>query len=552
VMVLGWAGCTDNHVVSAPSGATGDPAWAAYAMWGFHAAVAAIIVAGAWLAYRLRVRGFRAALFGGAVAAAVIAMLAGADRILPRSLANVAQTAPAARPTLAAALEQWLVLLCAPRSPCSADADEPYPVYFVASEGGGIRAAYWTALVLAELSTRIPGFASRTFSISGVSGGAVGAAVLRSCMRGSAAEVGTCVQRFGRADLLTPLVSAWMFEDVLARFVPTSRCATPGCGIMTRGAWFEQAMARAAPGLEARLVPAQDGPATPYLLLNATWVETGERAIASDLLVDAVDFPTARDQVAILGHDLTLASAAHNAARFPFVNAIGTVRSAGDACPKERDERESSRVCGHVADGGYFDNSGGHSTGDVLRALGRLLHQPQVATLSSRQIGWLRRNLVPQVIMIRNGLEARKIRIESHERAAPQQHDRCDATDPSLPRCRGRFWLLTDLLGPAVTAFNAGGTGANGRLAESLLDRVVEASRFDLAMRTTQPRVVTFDLTTDNVLYPLGWYLSSRARACMELAATRNVRYRDLCRPDDGACIERVQPSMRSDAAPDC
>jgi hypothetical protein len=498
-------------------------------------------------------RRLKAAFLAFGVAGAVVATLAGADRVLPRSLATVVAAPPATRPTVAAALERWLVTLCAPGSPCANGADEPLPVYFVASEGGGIRAAYWTALVLAELFTRVPDFAARTFSISGVSGGAIGAAVFRSCLREPPGELASCVQRFGHADLLTPLVSAWMFEDVLARFLPTSHCATPGCGIMTRGAWFEQAMERAAPGLHAHLVPAQGERATPYLLMNATWVETGERAIASDLAIDAADFPTARDQAAILGHDLTLGSAAHNAARFPFINAIGTVRSGGDACPEERGDATSSRarrVCGHVADGGYFDNSGGHSAGDVLRALGRLLHQPQVATLSTRQLAWLRGNLVPQVIMIRNGLEARKIRIESQEQAVPQQHDRCDTADPSLPRCRGRFWLLTDLLGPAVTAFNAGGTGANGRLAESLLDRVVETARFDLAIRTEQPRVVTFDLRTENVLYPLGWYQSARARSCMESAAARDVGYRDLCRPDDTACIERAGRVARVGASP--
>ena len=550
VAVLGWGGCTDNHVVSPPPAVVENAAWAPYAMWAFHASIAVIVAIGAWVFYRFPLSRARAVVVAGIVAGALLATLAVADRVLPRSLADMALAPRAPRPSVTTALEKWLAALCKQGSACDSEAEEPLPVYFVSSEGGGIRAAYWTALVLATLSERIPDFASRTFSISGVSGGAIGAAVFRSCLAGATDSPAACVQRFGRADLLTPLVSAWMFEDLLARFVPTAHCATPGCGIMTRGAWFEQAMERAAPGLGDRLVAAQREVATPYLLLNATWVETGERAIASDLAIDAGDFPTARDQSAILGHDLTLASAAHNAARFPFINAIGTVRSAGDACPDVgRSAPRGSSVCGHVADGGYFDNSGGHTTGDVLRALGRLLHQPEGATLSSRQLAWLRRNLVPQAIMIRNGLEARKIRIESQASSSASAPGQCDASDPSLPRCRGRFWLLTDLLGPAVAAFNAVGTGANGRLAESLLDRTIEGARFDLAMRTTQPRVTTFDLrpeaapesTRANVLYPLGWYLSTRARSCMERAAARNVSYRDLCRADDAACVDRAQ-----------
>jgi hypothetical protein len=552
VIALGWGGLTDNHVVAGPPETLETlSVWAPYTMWGAHLAIAVILAFGGWRFYRLRTGGVAAVVLASLLAASLAATLYVADRVLPRSLANVSITAPSSRPTIAAALEQWLGTLCRPGTACDDDADQPSPVYVVASEGGGIRAAYWTALVLAELSTRVPDFAARTFAISGVSGGAIGAAVFRGCLLEAPDALAGCVRRFGRADLLTPLVSAWMFEDVLARFIPTSFCATPGCGLLTRGAWFEQALERAAPGLGARLVPAPGPAATPYLLLNATWVETGERAIASDLVIDAAPFPTARDQLAILGHDLTLTSAAHNAARFPFINAIGTVRSGSEACPQERDDATSSparAACGHVADGGYFDNSGGHSAGDVLRALGRVLHQPQVATLSARKLAWLRRNLVPQVIMIRNGLEARRIRIESREQALPVEHDRCDATDPSLPRCRGRFRLLTDLLGPAVAAFNAGGTGANGRLAEALLDRAVETGRFDLATRSEQPHVVTFDLSTGNVLYPLGWYLSTRARTCMERAAGSNPRYRELCRPDDVACVQRAERSVRSDA----
>src|SRR6185312_8443598 len=63
------------------------------------------------------------------------------------------------------------------------------PVFIVASEGGGIRAAYWTALVLSTLQEQVPSipaqdasfqpqdFASHLFAISGISGGSVGATV---------------------------------------------------------------------------------------------------------------------------------------------------------------------------------------------------------------------------------------------------------------------------------------------------------------------------------------------------------------------------------------
>src|SRR5258706_6410187 len=48
------------------------------------------------------------------------------------------------------------------------------PVFIVATEGGGIRAAYWTAAVLGTLHDATDGaFTRHLFAISGVSGGSV-------------------------------------------------------------------------------------------------------------------------------------------------------------------------------------------------------------------------------------------------------------------------------------------------------------------------------------------------------------------------------------------
>ena len=71
--------------------------------------------------------------------------------------------------------------------------DGPIPVILVSTEGGGIRAAYWTANVLAELQDRsqelvrqgeIPfDFARHVFSISGVSGGSLGGAIFAGLIK---------------------------------------------------------------------------------------------------------------------------------------------------------------------------------------------------------------------------------------------------------------------------------------------------------------------------------------------------------------------------------
>lgn len=598
VALLGWGGCTDNHAVwtaiSGPASMNGQQT-----MWYYQASLAAVVLVAALLACRViranhrKARGERDAegrrkrpdsvtlannrkASGYRLSAIVIGALAGfvvilwlADRHGPRALAaqdgqkttaSLPSSAPAqtnaaqSRPSLDKALVQWLGNLCSKDDRCATD--KPLPVYFVSAEGGGIRAAYWTALVLAELTHRIPDFEARTFSISGVSGGAIGASIYRVCLlqAASPAEIMTCVRRLGEAHLLGPLLGSWTFEDMLARVVPTYFCNSPGCGIMSRGAWFEQGMEDVWPALREPLAGgrARSGDRhLPYLLLNGTWVETGERAIASDLRIEPAHFPTARDQIALLGKDLPLSTAAHNAARFPYVNAIGSLRTMRSLCPVKRDDSAEDKEvsCGHLADGGYFDNSGGHSTADVLRALGGILQAPSESGLNPNLATWLHRNLMPQVIMIRNGLERKsEPKAGSQEKKDPHS---CGATEPELPRCKGRFWLMTDLFGPAVAAFNATGIGSNGRLAESLLRKEVLAVRpRPLSPEGRAHPVVELDLEKEGILYPLGWYLSPMARKGMENeACTLDVeRYKRLCASDDRACLAQAGRPAQGDS----
>jgi NADH:ubiquinone oxidoreductase subunit 6 (subunit J) len=53
-----------------------------------------------------------------------------------------------------------------------------YPIYIVATEGGGIYAAHRTATFLSDLQDRCPRFSHHLFAVSSVSGGSVGAAIM--------------------------------------------------------------------------------------------------------------------------------------------------------------------------------------------------------------------------------------------------------------------------------------------------------------------------------------------------------------------------------------
>ncbi|MCW5635057.1 MAG: patatin-like phospholipase family protein, partial [Rubrivivax sp.] len=428
-----------------------------------------------------------------------------------------------APPTLEQRFERWAAAAWR-----DGEGEPPARVLLVASEGGGVRAAYWTARVLAELRRTLPQFERQLLVLSGVSGGAVGEAVFAACPRDG---LDACVQGFGQADLLTPLVGAWMFEDVLARVLPTSLphnrwfnryCLQPGCGFLSRGLWFEQAMERSVPGLKRGITAA--GAEGPWLLLNATWVETGDRAIASGVEVEwqGDRFANARDQLAFVsregraGVDMPLSAAAHNAARFPFVNAIGRLR-------------DGRGTQAHLADGGYFDNAGAQGAIDVLARLRRwIAEQPACAegdARCQRQQAWLRR-LKPLVIVVQNGVP------DTCSTGTPGEQLDClqriwqrraqtapDAYEPAAPAQAGRWTLFVDALGPLVTLANVAGTGSNGRRAEALLKR--ECQRFGAGNDGCVLRIA--QRSDGGVLYPLGWYLSPTARRALDRQAQERV-----------------------------
>src|SRR6185369_10301332 len=109
---------------------------------------------------------------------------------------------------------------------------EKQPVFVIATEGGGIRAAYWTGIVLATLQDYNPEFADHVYAISGVSGGSLGAAVFTSlvkeqyCARADNSRTPAIgpLQPYAHAilsaDYLAPTTAYILYPDLLQRFLP--------------------------------------------------------------------------------------------------------------------------------------------------------------------------------------------------------------------------------------------------------------------------------------------------------------------------------------------
>lgn len=257
------------------------------------------------------------------------------------------------------------------------------PVILVGAEGGGIRAAYFTAISLARIADRCPTAADRIFAINGVSGGAVGAAVFAAILHEhplpdfsatpidrlppcdfGPAEPGPYEQRVNavlRQDHLSPLLGGLLFPDTVQRFLPF---AIP---MFDRQLAFERGLAvsfRDAIGADTLsqsiydMVPAAgEHRSTPHLLLNTTSVETGERVVAGNILFSSPDnVPNMRSFASMMPEaNFPVVTLAATSARFPYLSPSGYVIAGG------RKER--------FVDGGYFDNSGASTMIDLFNGL---------------------------------------------------------------------------------------------------------------------------------------------------------------------------------------
>lgn len=531
VAVLGIFDLTDTHRVRVWASAL--PALDAGALHFLFGAIVVLALFAFVLAWFWRVTpSLTARVVSGLLAALAVAVAVRLYDPAPGATAPVDR-----RPALEEAMGAWLRQLHSQLAARPAANAEPYPVFLVASEGGGIRSAYWTAALLTRLKSSVDRFDERTFSISGVSGGALGVATYRAC--GGEREPKACIDRVGYADLWTQLLGGVLFEDVIATVVPTWWCRGPGCGVLGRSYWFEGALESAVPALAQGLAAAPEPRRrVPHVFLTVTRVETGERAIQSDVAIEWKSFPGATDVTALAGADMRLSTAAHNSARFPLTNPVGAVY--GPDCPIDPQRPDGVRtpggkgLCTRLQDGGYFDNSSALTTADIVRALRRCLFDAPHCGLDAGQVQSLRAALRPVVIAIRNEQRfalAPGGKIEP-PCAAPSEARR----DPAFPVQAAPLTLLPTLLSAPATLYNT--REAHMRLADALLEREAGElwSALGLAARAAaQPAcgkapewigarpMIRFDLFADDTLYPSGWMLSQQAMKGIYDQAVRNV-----------------------------
>lgn len=233
------------------------------------------------------------------------------------------------------------------------------PVYLVAAEGGGLRAAAWTMAVLSELDKASNSIFSRqTFAVSGVSGGSVGLGFYWECrLRNSKSPV-NCGSRIVERDFLAPALARLLFVEPI-RILPSL-----SLWIEPRGRAFERTLEVASPSPEGRTRLAgafetvfdsnTPGKSPPVVIFNATNVATGQRVYFSNVDLNIFDAVHANG---LLPHGLSVpvSFAMHTSARFPGISSpakFGTYT---------------------LVDGGYRENTGVPELRYVLEAIERVL-----------------------------------------------------------------------------------------------------------------------------------------------------------------------------------
>jgi hypothetical protein len=331
---------------------------------------------------------------------------------------------------LAEAVADWMAVNCpAAAVPAACNA---HPV-IVASAGGASRAAFFTATIMGELLDTGPApVRDRLFAFSGVSGGAVGAVMIRSLLAepgpagrppcanldnrwfGPAEDYGsgpdkraltwkTCLQTLAAGDFLSPAFIGLAFRDLFGFVVAHDRAVLLEQALERRydliargqtgepGSGLGQVLGGARPG--GRSPPPPGAGWTPLLLLNTTSVAEGRRSILSDLQpFDCRDGTTNRlSPVAFdlyetiarrngtcetgpvaIGRGVRLSTAAVASARFPVISPQAAIR-----------DSENRALRDLLVDGGYFENDGLTTARELAQALAALALKPIILHITN-------------------------------------------------------------------------------------------------------------------------------------------------------------------------
>lgn len=245
------------------------------------------------------------------------------------------------------------------------------PLLLFAAEGGGIRAAYWTALGVDRIANHAQGanagpLCGGAFLSSGASGGAVGLTIASVTPPGSATA---SVRRLAGQQALGEATVGLVTRDLM---YAASGVPVPDLGAdapltwRDRAALIEDVWTEDIPALDTSWVAPRSswsdwGP-TGALVLNSTSATNGCRALVSQVRLPSGDLlrcggspgrVAGSVDIVECTRQISAATAALLSARFPYVTPAG-----GVDCPAAPGTPGTGGVHQQLVDGGYAENTG--------------------------------------------------------------------------------------------------------------------------------------------------------------------------------------------------
>lgn len=252
------------------------------------------------------------------------------------------------------------------------------PIIVVASDGGGIRSAYWTVSVLGGMLAVRPDLADKIYAMGGASGGSVGVGLVAGMLADGVPpeEIKEKAQRVLSEDYLATAVGHMIFRDFFCSVIV--RITSSGCE-RDRSSMLEIHMERVyreALKIDGESALESVPPTKPILFLNTTEVGTNRSVIFG---YDVLNLIESRDFQLVEPRRLRLSTAMFLSARFPVIGIDG--RLPAQISPTGR--------AMELIDGGYADNTGTLALGELIRQLPEAARSRVIAlSLTNAPLRW--------------------------------------------------------------------------------------------------------------------------------------------------------------------
>jgi hypothetical protein len=263
---------------------------------------------------------------------------------------------------------------------------EKFPVFFINSYGGGIKATVWTTMVIGRLdsitqATQLPDSVPKTnfqhyvFAYSGSSGGTLGFSISCAALYTHYTEhrpnnflsVSRCKKLFEN-DYLTPGLICMLGRDLLMSAIGGSWYKDRA--IVQEETWEKQVTKDSINynlPYEAYWDPNNYRYNIPLLFANTYDAESGYKGIIAPVKLNPMDFPATinvRDVIQNMSKSplgLKMSTASFLSARFPYISPTGNLNEQY-----------------HFADAGYNENSGAETLMGIVSVFRRSMYQLQI------------------------------------------------------------------------------------------------------------------------------------------------------------------------------